>query len=930
MFFLSGAAALLFETLWFQQAGLTFGNSVWASSLVLAGFMGGLALGSGLISRFGHRIARPVRLYALLEGTIALTGVALVHLLPHLIPILTPFFRPFAEQPWILNPLRLGAAFAVLLIPSTAMGATLPLLVAALYRRDPRFGRVLGLLYGWNTAGAVLGAVAGEAFLVGLFGIRGSALVAASINGVALLLALAVARPLDAVTAAARRSRGEKLSGRAQAILGAALVFGGILLALEVVWFRLLVLKIHGTSLTFSVMLATVLTGIALGSMAGAAWLSRAPGAHRGLPALAGLSGVACVATYALHAVFLGSITGAVSEWDAVLRLAVPLMLPVCLLSGALFTLLAEALHREGGGETRSAGLLTLANTTGAMLGPLAGGFLLLPALGMERSFAWLAAAYGAAALVLALAGGLRPVGRSARAATAAVGGLYIAALVFFPRGFMEERYLADTVGRFPEARVVAVREGLTETAIYLQRDLFGEPFVHRLVTNSFGMSGTFLKAQRYMKLFVYWPVAVHPGPRSALLISYGVGTTAKALTDTRELERIDVVDISRDILELGEIVYPDPADHPLNDPRVRVHVEDGRYFLQTTDQRYDLITAEPPPPGAAGIVNLYTREYFALLHDRLSAGGIATYWLPVHSLLEVEAKAIIRAYCDVFADCSLWSGAGLNWMLVGTRDARGPVSEARFVQQWTDPVVGPELRALGLEAPAQLGTLYMLGADELDATTHAVPPLDDDHPKRLLNRTRGGIQMKPTWTPWLDVDRARRSFERSELVARLWPATIRAETYSWFETRRDVHRRFLDIRSDRGSERVHELLATTSLRTLPLWAVGSHELRLRAARAARAKGRDDPAIDFELALGALAERDWDAAAQGFGIARRGGERSAHAAWLEVYALCMAGRPGDARALAGRVRLAESPANERAVLDFLRLRVDRACAPSAD
>jgi hypothetical protein len=217
-----------------------------------------------------------------------------------------------------------------------------------------------------------------------------------------------------------------------------------------------------------------------------------------------------------------------------------------------------------------------------------------------------------------------------------------------------------------------------------------------------------------------------------------------------------------------------------------------------------------------------------------------------------------------------------------------------------------------------------------LDAITHGVPPLDDDHPKRLQNRTQGARQLKSIWTPWLDVDRARRGFERSELVARLWPATLRAETDSRFETRRDVHRRFLDIGGDRGPQRVHELLATTSLRTLPLWAVGSHELRLRAARAARARGRDDAAIDFELALGALAERDWDAAARGFGAARSGGERSARTAWLEVYALCMAGRPGDARALAQSVRLGESPAQERALLAFLRLRVDRACAPSAD
>ena len=112
-------------------------------------------------------------------------------------------------------------------------------------------------------------------------------------------------------------------------------------------------------------------------------------------------------------------------------------------------------------------------------------------------------------------------------------------------------------------------------------------------------------------------------------------------------------------------------------DPRVRVHVEDGRHFLQTTTRRFDLITGEPPPPKIAGVVNLYTREYFQLIYERLEAGGVNTYWLPVHSMTETDAKAILRAYCDVFTDCSLWGGWGLNWMLVGSRDADWARSES-------------------------------------------------------------------------------------------------------------------------------------------------------------------------------------------------------------------------------------------------------------
>src|SRR5678815_1726396 len=164
-FFASGASALIFETLWFRQAGLAFGNSIWASSLVLSAFMAGLALGNALAARVGPRLANPVRAYAYAEAAIALTGIGLVYVFPVLGAALAPVFRPMLDQPWLLNPLRLLVAFVLLLIPSTAMGITLPLLTKALLRNDAAFGRVLGWLYGWNTLGAMAGVVAGEMWL---------------------------------------------------------------------------------------------------------------------------------------------------------------------------------------------------------------------------------------------------------------------------------------------------------------------------------------------------------------------------------------------------------------------------------------------------------------------------------------------------------------------------------------------------------------------------------------------------------------------------------------------------------------------------------------------------------------------------------------------------------------------------------------------
>src|SRR5215471_4839705 len=178
IFFVSGIAGLIFETLWFRLAGLALGNSVWSASLVLGAFMAGLTLGNGLVARCHRRIADPVRLYALLELGIGVGSFLVVIALPRLSGALGPLFATVANSPWLLNTVRLTSAFALLVLPTTAMGATLPLLTEALSRGNPSFGATVGKLYGWNTLGAMLGAIACEGLLVPLFGIASTGLIA--------------------------------------------------------------------------------------------------------------------------------------------------------------------------------------------------------------------------------------------------------------------------------------------------------------------------------------------------------------------------------------------------------------------------------------------------------------------------------------------------------------------------------------------------------------------------------------------------------------------------------------------------------------------------------------------------------------------------------------------------------------------------------
>ena len=914
VFFLSGAAALLFETLWFRQASLAFGNSIWASSLVLAGFMAGLALGNTLAARFGHRITQPVRLYGALEIVIGATGFGLVLGLPALTPWTAPLLGPFLDQPWILNPLRLATATGLLLFPTTAMGATLPLLVAALYARDERFGHVLGRLYGWNTVGAVLGALAGDLLLIHSFGIRGAAAWAMGLNVIAAAVAFVLAKRLGTETASSSTpSRFSSLRRESTYVLASAFVLGGLLLALEVVWFRFLLLFIAGSSLAFSIMLAVVLAGIGLGGLAGGRWLARNPDAWRAAPALALLAGTLCIALY-LGFGYVLDAAGRPSALTAfeITTLAIPLMFPVSLTSGILFTLVGDLLHRQTQAETWAAGLLTLANTTGGVLGSLIGGFVLLPALGMEASLRWLAGGYAFAA-AFAFAGGARAATKRGTGLLAVSAATLALVFVLFPRGLLEENYLRRSLSRYVPPEVpVATREGLTETIVYLRRDAFGEPLFHRLFTNSHSMANTNLSSHRYMKLFVYLPIALHPEPRTALLISYGVGGTARALTDTAAIEHIDIVDISRDVLEMSRIVGADglesgtdtAARSPLDDPRVDIHIEDGRFFLETTPQRFDLITGEPPPPKLAGVVNLYTREYFELIYERLADGGITTYWLPVHGLLADETKAILRAFCDVFEDCTLWNGAGLDWLMMGTRGLAGPVDEEWFRRQWQDPGVAEEVVALGFEKPEQLGPLFLADADQIARLTTDTAPLVDDHPKRLSDRIASS-----RYERWTDVDATRDRFARSRIIRNLWPPSLRQAAPAYFPLQRDINAKF--DRAEAPGEvlesnaldlvRADEILEQTDLQILPLWRLDSTIAIQNAARAAADKREPGAHLEFQLGIGELASRKWSTAARHFDRAAAAGGTAALPP-VHAYALCRAGQHQAGQRILGQVR----------------------------
>jgi len=889
-FLCSGAAALLFEALWFRLTGLGFGNGVWASSLVLAAFMAGLAIGNGLAARLGGRVERPLRLFAGLEAFAATLSLALVLALPALGAWLAPPLASLLHRPWLVGGARAAVAFGLMLLPATAMGATLPLLARALAPHSARFGVALGRLYGWNTLGGVLGALASETVLVPQLGLVGTAAFATALQLLAALLALRLDVRYGSAAAAelapARVAREPAGRVRPARLLLAAFMGGALLLALEVVWFRFIQLFVFGTQRAFALMLAVVLAGIALGGLLAAAWLRRRPEAAWALPFVAFLGGIATITTYATFDPLGQPVAGDAAR---ALWLSFVLMLPTSLASGVLFTLLGAAVREELAGDAAAAGWLTLANTVGAALGAPLAGLLLLPWLGIERSLFGLGVLYGLVALAVIPWGVRLP-------RLAVIGGAALFALVtvLFPFGLMRGRFVRHLVQAFEGdgARVVALREGQTETAILLQTEWGGVPVYQQLITNAHSMTSSVFYARRYMKLFAFWPLALRPESRRALLISYGLGNTAEALVLAPGLEQIDVVDLSRTILELSPLVARAGAADPLLDPRVRVHVEDGRFYLRAAGAAYDLITAEPPPPHAAGVASLYSLEYFRLTRGRLALGGIATHWLPVNQLSVDSARAIVRAFCAAFEDCSLWSGAGYDWMLAGSNAALAPTEEP-FSRLWADPGSGAELRALGIERPEQLGALFIADASQLAAWTAGTPPLVDDRPGRLRTTLPGPADAavyRALQQPQASAER----FRSSAFVERLWPPSLRERSLAWFALQGVFNRDYEAAGRPEALGELWAVLDDTPLTTLPLLLLDS-EPRIRAtARTRHLQGGAHPRLAFHLGAAALADRDYEAAARFFAEAREEGSAFHSSRLLRALALGLGAHPRDA------------------------------------
>jgi spermidine synthase len=706
--------------------GWVFGVTVYAASTVWASFMAGLAVGSLAAGAVGDRVRHPLRWFGVAEILIGATAlgtpaaltwlqqayVALYPSLPHALPALTAA--------------RLVIALLVLIVPTALMGATLPLVIKGSEARGGTLGGHLGVLYGSNAVGAIVGTLAAGLYLIPGRGIHGTFLTAAALNlavGVGALVLSRLSPPAVAASSGriedsnAEPAPSSLTQRQLLIVLGVFTLSGVISLAIEVVWFRVLTLFLRPTVYGFAVMLATILTGIALGSYLVTPLLERR---GRWLAVLAGLElaiGFAIVLSFRPLA-YLPDLSNRLSPTLSRIMpayLVFPIagsllaIFPTALLMGVAFPIGLRVWTRGRADTTRRIGTFYSMNVAGAIAGSLLAGFLLLPQLGSRGAIILLGTLAFGSGLVLLWTSELKPSTRTAIGIGASVA--FGVAVWLSPDAFVQ--FVAQ---RYRRQQIVWREEGVEATVV-----------VHKAANNelSLTVNGNHEASTGGGMTYVHrrighLPMALHPFARTALVIGMGGGATAGAVSVHDGVE-VDIVELAGAVVR-GAKFFEAINYGVLSRPNVHLRVDDGRNYLMLTRQRYDVITADVIIPLFAGSGNLYSVEYFTLMRRVLKPGGLVLQWV---AGTEAEYKTIARTFLSVFPNTTVWADGSL---LVGALEPL-QLRRAEFDAKLGLPGRAQGLYDLGIETFDKLLSTFVAGPDELRAYLGAGPVLTDDRP---------------------------------------------------------------------------------------------------------------------------------------------------------------------------------------------------------
>ena len=714
LFFLSGACSLVYQLIWARMLVGVFGVGTLAVSTVLAAFMAGLALGSLWFGRIVDRRGKSLELYAFLELAIGVAALVLPFVFDFLEGVYTSIFS-FTGGGTSFALARFVLTFAALLVPTTLMGATLPVMSRFAVGRVAEAGSGVGRLYAVNTFGAATGCLLTAFVLLPGMGMWGAIYVAALGNALVGFGALYLSRvtkgqaaPAEGTPEQGKEPRQDGLPRwTGPAVLVGIGVSGFTALGYEVVWTRLLtILNRTTTTQGLSVILTAFLIGIAAGGALGARVSRRirdgvlALGATQLLIGLFGLVSTALVGGVPAYFALLGHLFDI--SWQSELFVAALLVMfiPTCLM-GAAFPLASRLHVRRIDRVGRSVGDVYAANTAGAIVGAIAAGFVLIPLFGTQGSvelLAWSNLAIGAALVIASPRATAKIRTRVLTLAAVAAVSLHVA---------------------IPDDLFVRLLGGLDSKGqlLFHSESVAGTVTVHEMAggNRALRVNGTgevrndFASIQTF-RMLGNLPPLLHPDPRDVLVVAFGGGVTLSSV-EIHQPERLSCVELVPGVFNAARYFadYNNSIFDRFGVPHRRLIFDDGRNHLLRSDDEYDIIICDSTHPTTADSWLLYTREFYELCRRRLKTGGVLAQWVPSHGLSEEEYRAIVRTFSSVFPHSTIWLNQIYTILLATPQSLRIDLEE--FTARLAHPAVATNLGKIELAAPVSF--LSMFGLDE-------------------------------------------------------------------------------------------------------------------------------------------------------------------------------------------------------------------------
>ncbi len=724
LFFFSGATALVYEVLWSKFLSQMFGSTIYAQTVVLAAFMGGLALGNRLFGRWADRLRQPVQAYGCLEilvGIYALLYASLDRLADR---VFIALGSPMVTHPGLLLVLKGMLSAALLLGPTILMGGTLPLLAAWLQKFYPDPGRRSARFYSVNSLGAVLGAALAGFWLVQSFGMIRTLHLTALANIIVGTLAILLSRA--GLAGQANEKQPPLPHAGVEDASPGTLRWAGVLVALtgavsmglELLSSRSLAL-IFGASLqSFALVLISFILGIGLGS----AWI--ASPRRRGRSSERMIVLLLCLA-----AVWVTVLVFNIERWVDFFRIArtglartptgyvynelltvfisvVILGLPAAWI-GAVLPLMIRAVSHKDKPLGENVGKLLTWNTLGAVVGVLLTGFVVMPWLGLRNAFGVLALVLAAAAWLVAVRRGWRP------GITGATGAIVLAGCLFvfgdqnwqyvMSSGIFrvwETRFQPELMAwREKHIKLLFYKDGADATVSVEKVDGIAAPGEIGLRINGKPDAGTLLDVGNQL-LLAHLPLLAKPGAKDVFVLGFGSGMTAGAVLDY-PIERLDLAENCEPVIQAAPS-FGDWNRHVLKDARTHLWIEDARTVLKLRPQQYDVIITEPSNPWTIGVGSVFSREFYELAASRLKPGGVMAQWFHLYETDDQIVDLVLRTFRSVFPYMEVWDTGVGDIVILGSQQP-WPTGPKVFAEGFAIDRVQTDMEMIDLHSPEAL-----------------------------------------------------------------------------------------------------------------------------------------------------------------------------------------------------------------------------------